>query len=121
VADATTCGCHLGYEDCDSALLWSEGRVTATKKPHKCYECHDEIPAGSRCCKASWMQARGERWTTAYRCATCAALAEYVALTNGACPLWGGLSESCDGAGVDWGWFRRTGQFAEPDEDEEEE
>lgn len=115
-----TCGCGFGYEECDSALLWNEARVAASRKEHKCYECGDPIPAGARCCRASWIQSRGDKWMTAYRCVTCTVLAEYVAEQNEACPLWGGLSESCFEAGVDWFVYRTTGRFSLYLSDEEE-
>lgn len=116
---SASCGCALRYEECDEqAAVWSEARVGATRTEHKCCECGDPIPSGSRCCRASGLYEG--KWSTWYRCVTCATLAEYVAAENKECPLWGCLSESCEYAGVSWHVFRTTGRLSLYESDEEE-
>lgn len=102
------CACRYGYEDCDEySAIWRESRVAKTRKPHRCYECGDAIPAGSSCCAAFWAGGSSGGPVTAYRCFACAALAELVAEINKACPLWGGLRESAQYTpGVDWDEWR---------------
>ena len=87
-------GCSCAYEsecnDCEPAAVWEETRIAKTRIPHRCYECHDEIPAGSRCCKVAAL--RDGRWWTGYRCISCSTYAEYISMAAKLCPLWGHLS-----------------------------
>lgn len=109
----TTCGCNYGYDgdyDLDPADIWEEGRVQKSRKPHRCSECGDPIPPGSRYCYAR-MLAEGE-WTSFARCLTCAALAELYATTTKTCPVWGWLKDSVEDAGIDWHDFRRKAGVA---------
>lgn len=99
----SACQCSYGYEDSDDgyAEFARVRRVARTRKDHQCLECGAVIPSGSHCCNAFWVG--GGEVCNAYRCPTCAALAELVAEINKACPLWGGLRDSCDYTdGVDW-------------------
>jgi hypothetical protein len=115
------CGCATyGYDSDggDLCTLWREERIGSVRVEHQCCECGDAIPVGSRCCKASGLY--GGEWFTQYRCVSCAVLAEYVAEELKTCPLWGGLSEVCADAGVDFSVYRATGRFSLYDSDEEE-
>jgi hypothetical protein len=110
------CGCSYGYEDADDGepcSVWREKRITATRKAHRCCECGATIPVGSHCCYAFGVYDGSA--TTYYRCPTCAALAELLAMMNQECPLWGGLEESCDYTdGVDWReWHDKAHKEAE--------
>jgi hypothetical protein len=88
-----SCSCAYEVEgDCDEiATVWEESRIQATKKEHRCYECCDVIPQGSRCCKAVGLY--DGRWLTMYRCLSCATYCEYVSLAAELCPLWGHLHD----------------------------
>lgn len=114
------CGCAVyGYKDADEyCILWREGTVSATRTEHRCVECDEVIPAGSRCCYAASLY--DGKWGTMYRCLSCATLAEYVAETKKACPLWGHLGDSAFEAGVSFSVYRTTGRFSLYESDEEE-
>lgn len=117
---SATCGCSggYGYESDEYATVWREGRIGATRTPHRCCECGDTIPVGARCCQAASLY--DGAWSTMYHCVPCAVLAEYVAEVLKSCPLWGGLSEVSHEAGVSFYVYRTTGRFSLYDSDEEE-
>jgi len=89
-----SCSCSYSYENHDEdsdIVIWQESRVLRTRKEHRCYECSDVIPAGSRCCKATCLYEGS--WWTAYRCVSCATYAEYISMETETCPLWGHLHD----------------------------
>lgn len=91
---AMNCGCNGTYDldACDGpADVWNEGRINATRKEHRCGECGEMIPSGTRCCYASWLY--DGRWTTVRRCLKCSFVAEAISTITGTCPLWGGLMD----------------------------
>ena len=94
--------CPYPYENGEPADLWREKRIMA-RKPHRCCECPRVIAAGDRCETAAMLYEG--RWERLYRCLDCAAFAQAIADENRECPLWGGLAESADFAGFEWGTF----------------
>ena len=100
---SANCGCGGRYlpGDGEAADVWREGRVAAARKEHACIECQRPIRRGERFCFASGL-ADGE-WFTLRRCATCATIAELVALKLDACPQWGDLiNTAVEDAGLDF-------------------
>jgi len=104
-----SCVCSYGYDEGDyDCTFWRERSIGKTRKEHKCYECGDTIPVGSRCCTA--FSITSEHGSTMYRCLTCAVLAELIAELNKSCPLWGGLRETCEDNEIDWyEWRAKAG------------
>lgn len=94
-----TCSCQVAYEYCDEVSeVWKEGHRT-TRKVHRCYECHAEIPAGTSVCVATSLY--DGSWSTWYRCPTCSVYAEYLSMAVNECPLWGHLTGYVDDCGID--------------------
>lgn len=102
-----SCHCSYGYEEGEPCDVWREGQVQRSRKPHRCCECGDVIPAGSRYCYA--FSVYDGMPNTFRRCASCATLAELYAELNKSCPLWGGLSEACEYSEppIDWREWRQ--------------
>lgn len=104
--------CGMPYEDGDDySTLWREGKHRA-RIEHVCEDCGCTIPVGEEYGKATALY-DGE-WTDWKRCAACLLLAEMVATVTGACPLWGGLSESVGYANE----YERAGKKPLPDPSE---
>ena len=89
-----SCSCRFGYEGCydgPSIDLWREGRVLRTRKEHRCCECSETIPRGSRACYVTSLQEGS--WWTSYRCVSCSIYSEMISEMAELCPLWGHLGD----------------------------
>lgn len=96
-----SCSCAYETETCDeTATLWVETNVRKTRKEHRCFECGDLIPIGSRCCKASCLF--DGSWDVMYRCVSCAIYAEYISMAAKMCPLWGHLRDFVSDNDLNW-------------------
>lgn len=98
--------CGMPYEDyggdVEPCECWREWKVKA-RKPHPCEECGGTIAAGEVYGKATALV--DGSWRDWRRCAACLILAELVATLTGACPLWGGLAESCESCNEEYGAY----------------
>lgn len=88
-----SCACAYVTEEHDeTSTIWRERELKrGTRKDHRCEECGDLIPKGSRhgiCIVDSLFDGR---WDRMYRCASCSTYAEYVSMAAELCPLWGHL------------------------------
>lgn len=96
-----TCSCGAILDDYFDgyADVYEETVVGKTRTEHKCCECRQPIPAGTRSvCRSSCLY-EGE-WTTLYRCGDCSLLVASFAMQVGGCPPWGMLQEAADDHGV---------------------
>ncbi len=94
--------CSMPYPEdiCDPSVRFEESTVKA-RKDHRCYECNREIPKGTKHDIVKVLF-DGEGWETLRRCPLCSYVAEVCGMKSGECPLWGGLIEATQEAGVDF-------------------
>lgn len=66
------CELSLGEYDGDAAICYEE-KIVKARKPHRCYECHDTIPAGEQYERVSGIWEG--KWETYHFCLPCREIA----------------------------------------------